>query len=346
MEKLVAGFEEELHSTGKAEGTAKSYRRRVNRFLCWWGEQNRPLTLRLLVDYAIYLQTKHEGDEGEGCRPRTIHGHFAALKSFWRYARREGEKDLPDIRVVPLPRLDPPHNVTPNDDAIDRLVAAAPRAGRTGHDPEYRDYRSHRAVAVITLGLFLGLRRDEMRQLNKPDLYQDQRGWHMRIRRSKGGEARIIPVSEVAYEKLAAWLKVRDARCEAKGVTHNAFLIDPSCARIGVHGLGRIVEEVKLLAGLEDSGITPHSLRHGCATLLIRCGVDLPTIQKILGHASLETTMKYLHTDYSQMQGAADALGRRLSGKQAEPEFTEKAARPPLRRTPGARSNNLRRTGR
>ncbi len=334
MKELLPSYLADLHNAGKAPDTIANYRQRVTAFLAW--RSDRDLTLRLMVDYVIYLQTEHPGEEGKGCRPRTIRGHFHALGSFWKFARLQGYQDLPPLRAVPLPRLDSADNVTPSDNQVDALVTAAPRVGRNVRNADYRSYLSQRAVMVITLGLWLGLRRAEMLALDVGDLYRNEKGWQLRIRRSKGGEGRIIPVPQPAYEKFAAWKAVRDARCLAKGLELPACLIDPTCRRMGCHGIAAVLEEVKLLAGLENSGITLHSLRHGCATLLIRCGVDLPTIQKILGHANLETTMKYLHSDRETMASGMDRLGERLAGSPAvaprEPVSTRRE-RPVRRRS-------------
>lgn len=328
MHELLPGFVDSLHQSGRAPDTISNYRQRVEAFLRW--RQDRALTLRLLYDYKDYLQQTHTGREGEGCRPRTIRGHFAALAAFWKYAAGQGYTDLPPIASVPLPRLDPPHNVCPSERQVDALLAAAPRVGKDAADPQYREYLRWRAVAIITLGLACGLRRSDMKSLNLGDLTQDAKGWRLRIRKSKGGQTRQVPVPAFAYENLKGWLAVREAKCAAKpAASAHAFLVDPQGRRMGDRSIDKALSQVLLLAGLEDSGITCHSLRHGCATLLIRLGVDIRVIQEILGHSDVATTAKYLHSDYDSMKAAQDRLGARLGGElPAEPVARWREVRP------------------
>jgi len=67
-------------------------------------------------------------------------------------------------------------------------------------------------------------------------------------------------------------------------------------------------------AGLAGQGITPQKLRHTVATHLIRNGVDVRTVQELMGHSELETTAKYLHSDTRTKQAAVGKLNGLLTG--------------------------------
>ena len=71
-------------------------------------------------------------------------------------------------------------------------------------------------------------------------------------------------------------------------------------------------------AGLEGQGITPHKLRHTFATHLIRNGVDIRTVQELRGHADLDTTAKYLHSDTRTKMTAVGRLGGLLGQSRIE----------------------------
>ena len=88
---------------------------------------------------------------------------------------------------------------------------------------------------------------------------------------------------------------------------HYLFL-NPQGQRLPHDFLNRSFRRVILRAGLNPERITPHSLRHTFATHLIRNGVDVRTVQELLGHADLETTARYLHSDTRAKESAVETI--------------------------------------
>lgn len=335
MNQLLPDYLSHLHSLDRSPLTIAAYRQRINSFITWRGEK--PLNLRLLQDYKDYLQLERVGREGEGCRPRTIRLHFAALSSFWAYAAAHGYRDLPPISEVNQPRLDKERVSWVNGEQAERLVKAAAKVGRGTANVEYRDYLHWRAEMVITLGLVLGLRRADIISVRKVDYIRTDKGAHLRIRASKGKETRTIPVPAFAREKIETWLKVRDARCKRFKRETPSLMIDRACHAMGDYALYSALAQVVEAAGLSAEHIRPHALRHGCATYLLRMGVDPETVRQILGHANIATTWKYVHTDYQAMERAMDELGERLSG-QRQGKQRPRADQKPVKRRPPFRS--------
>src|SRR5205823_4702239 len=108
---------------------------------------------------------------------------------------------------------------------------------------------------------------------------------------------------------------------------HDYLFIGLGRRRIGEITFAEIIEEIKAIAGMKgDPRIKPHSIRHAAATRLMRNGADIRSIQAWLGHADLQTTALYLHTDEHQVRKIADLAGLQppeLAGSQ-EPEHPKR----------------------
>jgi site-specific recombinase XerD len=89
--------------------------------------------------------------------------------------------------------------------------------------------------------------------------------------------------------------------------------------RLAEVGLYRILEMVKATAGYAShSNITPHALRHACATNLLESGATIKEVQEFLGHSCLTTTAIYLHTSAGRMQSIANLTNLRVKPQQGD----------------------------
>ena len=87
----------------------------------------------------------------------------------------------------------------------------------------------------------------------------------------------------------------------------NALFISRNHCRISSRGVQKMVEKSLLKAGLDASRYSPHKLRHTAATLMLQNGVDVRTLQDVLGHENLNTTQIYTHIDNEGLRVAAAA---------------------------------------
>ena len=127
--------------------------------------------------------------------------------------------------------------------------------------------------------------------------------------RGKGAKQRVVPLTPVVVEAIREYLP-----CRPQTESNHLFV-----SRVGglpIHGrvAGRMLDHVLERAGLDHEGITPHRLRHTFATHLIRAGVDIRTVQELLGHADLQTTARYLHSDTRTKQAAVGRLSEAFGG--------------------------------
>ena len=129
----------------------------------------------------------------------------------------------------------------------------------------------------------------------------------------------------LVVEALENYLAVRGELHGAGGET--ALFLSDRGTRWGVRAIEEMVKKYAVRAGI-DRTITPHILRHACATVLVEEGATLPTIQEHLGHESVETTRRYIHVSNRARQHAVEALGARVEARLGELKGGEQAASP------------------
>ncbi len=156
--------------------------------------------------------------------------------------------------------------------------------------------RKHRMV--LTTMYATGMRLAEALALSINDI--DSRQMSILVARGKGNKQRLVPLSQTLLQELRLWWRqYRSPRWMFPGSRPDRPL---GCSTVG-RSWKRAVKRV----GLRKPAGT-HSLRHTFATELLEAGIDLPTIQRILGHASLGTTAKYTHVRRDHLQATCRVL--------------------------------------
>jgi len=150
---------------------------------------------------------------------------------------------------------------------------------------------------LIWLLATTGLRRAELLGLDLADISTD--GTELRVH-GKGGVGRTVPLPHPTQA-------VFDEYVQERGRSPGPLLLSRTSGRLGATTLRRIFCRLVKRAGLGDCGYTLHSMRHAYATMLLRSGTDLRTIQELLGHRDISTTAVYLHCD---IRARRDAVGR------------------------------------
>ncbi len=171
---------------------------------------------------------------------------------------------------------------------------------------------SHLKPILIT-ALCTGMRRSEILSLKWGQVDLDKR--MIRVERTKSGKARVIPINSVLLEELTR-LK------QANGKSGYVFL-DPTNERpmkdIKTAFRSACARAKKNPDDEKDPGIVGlrfHDLRHNAASKMVEAGIDLVTVSKILGHASIQTTMRYAHPTPENMRRAVETLAQNVTSAQ------------------------------
>ena len=156
---------------------------------------------------------------------------------------------------------------------------------------EDRDY------CIITLFLNCGLRISELIGLNISDIRADS----IRVL-GKGNKERLVFLNDATADAINNYLVVRK---DIASVDKNALFLSNRRTRISKSTVHDLVKKHALVAGLDSSMYSSHKLRHTAATLMLRSGVDVRTLQEILGHEHLNTTQIYTHVENDSLRDAA-----------------------------------------
>ena len=152
---------------------------------------------------------------------------------------------------------------------------------------------------ILVLFLNCGLRISELIGLNLTDVRSDQ----LRVL-GKGNKERILYLNEACIQAIQDYLAVRDNQ---RAIDKNALFLSRRRTRISKAAVEKLVKKYLLKAGLDSTQYSPHKLRHTAATLMLQNGVDVRTLQEVLGHENLNTTQIYTHVDNENLRLAAKA---------------------------------------
>ncbi len=158
---------------------------------------------------------------------------------------------------------------------------------------------AERDFCIITLFLNCGLRISELVGLNLTDI----RGDRLRVL-GKGNKERVVYLNTACQNAVEDWLAVRS---QSGAADPSALFISRRHTRITKDGVHYMLKQRFTAAGLDSSKYSAHKLRHTAATLMLQNGVDVRTLQEILGHEHLNTTQIYTHVDSGALQNAAQS---------------------------------------
>ena len=156
-----------------------------------------------------------------------------------------------------------------------------------------------RDYCILCIFLNCGLRISELVGMN----VNDYRGDSLRVI-GKGNKERTVYLNDACRAALDAWLEVRRNLVPARV---SAMFLSNRRTRISVDSVQVMVKKYLKRAGLDASLYSTHKLRHTAATLMLQNGVDVRTLQEVLGHENLNTTQIYTHIDNAELRTAAAA---------------------------------------
>jgi len=282
LAEAVSEFLRSLEAGGASSKTVRAYRAALSLFVEYVGD-------RLLSevgerDYVAWLSWLRRGGLKKrrgGSRESTIHYYSVFVRRFLRWAGV-----VEDVPAAPSRRGEIADALTWEE--VERLMSAA------------RDLLD---LVIVALAAESGLRAGEILSLTWGDIDLDRGTARVR---GKYGKERVVllgPVAREALEELYYHIRPRP-RDRVVPISYQA--------------LYKRVKKLAARAGLDESRVRPHVLRHTFATEALRRGVSLPAVQRLLGHSDIKVTQRYLHLvteDIEREYAAAFGSGRKLGFK-------------------------------
>ena len=253
----------------------------------------RKVTLAEVYDYLSFLsrdkiRQPNSPEPKYGISQTSRARKIAAIRSFFKYltvkAKLLDENPVQDLDSPKVPKSLPRYLTL---DESRRLLMSV-----DGKNKE-RDY------CILCLFLNCGLRISELVGLN----VSDYRGESLRVL-GKGNKERTVYLNDACQDALNQYLDVRN---EIAPTRVAALFLSNRRARMSVDAVQVMVKKYLTRAGLDASLYSTHKLRHTAATLMLQNGVDVRTLQEVLGHENLNTTQIYTHIDNTELRTAAAA---------------------------------------
>ena len=251
------------------------------------------ITVTDTYDYLSYLsrdrvKNQRSREAEYGTKASTRARKVSTLRSFYKYlnvkAKLIDENPLKDLDVPKIPATLPRYLTLEEAQSLLSSI--------DGKNKE-RDY------CIICIFLNCGLRISEIVGLNIQDIRAD----HLRVF-GKGSKERIIYINEATAEAINNYLEVRK---EIAAIDRNALFLSNRRTRITRETVHSMVKKSLAAAGLDADKYSSHKLRHTAATLMLQNGIDVRTLQELLGHENLNTTQIYTHVDNSELRIASNA---------------------------------------
>jgi integrase len=264
---------EEYLQFSRANKTAQSYRRDQT------GIKNLLSVFRgkLIMKISAYNLEHYMNTRRDKVTPATVNRELSCIKHMLSKAVQWGYLVTNPLRTVNKYKEPPGRVRYLSDDEIRRLL------------PHCADH----IRPIIVMALHTGMRKGEILNLKWADI--DMRNRTITIRKTKNNELRILPINEVLYRTL----EVMGQQLDNQYVFSNTD--------------GKPYRDIKVgfRAALRRTGIRDfrfHDLRHTFASHLVMAGVDIRTVQVLLGHKDIRITMRYSHLSDQNLRKAVDKL--------------------------------------
>ena len=223
----------------------------------------------------------------------TINTRLSALRGFYKFLYKRKYVDNFEKDIICLYRSIKMEETSPVFMTVSEALLFLEASKRVSHY-SLRDY------TISKLLLYMGLRVSELCKLNVSNIGLEEKILYVDV--SKGHKSRMISIPDDLLKTLDEYIKYRNTL----NIEGNHLFFSMRKTRMTTNGVRDLIERIRVEAGI-DKEITPHKLRHTCASLLRYKGVPVDQIREILGHKKLDMVMRYAHIYDTKMTDAINS---------------------------------------
>jgi len=291
-DRLQDSYMEEYRARGLSEQTGQYTESRLDRWGRWLKKRRPRVAIEHIDADAI---TRYMEAYASFRSKSTVSAMLSTMRGFGDYLVRQGLWKINPLRWMKGPKVTPYSRLPKRIDQAHMEAlwrAAAQRGG---------EYSSHLWVTILALLYGTGLRRGELARLNVDALDRDE--GTLRIDGRKTGQQRCVPLPEMVLRCLEAYLPLRHNQLEQSGLIQEpALLVSRHGQRLSGSAISNGIHDIATMAQVPIHSL--HQFRHSCASDLLEAGVNLAEVQRILGHAVISTTVRYVHIADPQRRAA------------------------------------------
>jgi integrase/recombinase XerD len=299
MEDILDYYRQCLEAANRSDKTVSWYADILRRFFTFLESSKlmKPvpeLGIKEIREYISYLQKSvkwpnHQGtvEEKGSLSPYSIQGHVRGIKAFWSWLTGEGYVEENVLAGFPLPKVPQYVIKTLTSDHLKKLLAAIDRNTAFGA----------KHYCILTLFLDTGMRVSEVVKIKLSDVDFKQ---GLVTVLGKGKKERPVPFSKLTRKELSRYVNKFRSQLDCGD---SPYLFPAGNGEhVSISSVQQFVRRLAQKAGLNGVKCSPHIFRHTFATRSIANGANVFVIKEIMGHVSLQTTLKYTHLQIKDLK--------------------------------------------
>ena len=251
-----------------------------------------------LIDFRSFLSSLHN----QNLTKTSISRKLSALRSFFKYLSEKNMINNSDLEMLALQKISQKLPRSQSQDLIFDVLELAIKSSKI-------PWVQKRNQSILYLLYGCGLRIDEALSLKINHLPSTLDNEYASLKiLGKGNKERLVPLLPKVFNIIKDYLSaippqvlIQNKALLNSNIKQEYVFIGTRGEKLSPRVVQRMLEEIRKKLNL-DENFTPHALRHSFATHLLNSGVDLRTIQELLGHSSLGATQRYLKTDLRELQ--------------------------------------------